>query len=82
VRGRIPILIDGGFRRGSDIFKALALGADAVCVGRPYVFGLGAFGQAGVEKVLNILRAEFRRVMQEAGVVSIGQINTDYIEKA
>ena len=53
-----------------------------MCIGRPYVFGLGAFGQAGVEKVLSILRAEFRRVMQEAGVVSIGQINTDYIEKA
>ena len=73
-------MIDGGFRRGSDIFKALALGADAVCIGRPYVFGLGAFGQAGVEKVLSILRAEFRRVMQEAGVVSVDQINTNYIE--
>ena len=73
---------DGGFRRGSDIFKALALGADAVCIGRPYVFGLGAFGQAGVEKVLSILRAEFRRVMQEAGVVSVDQINTNYIERA
>jgi isopentenyl diphosphate isomerase/L-lactate dehydrogenase-like FMN-dependent dehydrogenase len=81
VGGKIPVLIDGGFRRGSDIFKALALGADAVCVGRPYVFGLGAFGQEGVEKVLSILRAEFRRVMQEAGVVSVGQINADYIEK-
>ncbi|MDC3266865.1 alpha-hydroxy-acid oxidizing protein [Gammaproteobacteria bacterium] len=80
VGGQIPVLIDGGFRRGSDIFKALALGADAVCIGRPYVFGLGAFGQAGVEKVLSILRAEFRRVMQEAGVVSVDQINTNYIE--
>tara|TARA_B100000029_G_C17250448_1_gene842543 strand:- start:286 stop:780 length:495 start_codon:yes stop_codon:yes gene_type:complete len=81
VGGQIPVLVDGGFRRGSDIFKALALGADAVCVGRPYVYGLGAFGQAGVEKVLSILRAEFRRVMQEAGVVSIGQINADFIER-
>ena len=81
VGGRIPILIDGGFRRGSDIFKALALGADAVCVGRPYVFGLGAFGEAGVEKVLSILRTEFRRVMMEAGVTSVAQINSDYIEQ-
>jgi isopentenyl diphosphate isomerase/L-lactate dehydrogenase-like FMN-dependent dehydrogenase len=81
VGGRVPILVDGGFRRGTDIFKALALGADAVCVGRPYVYGLGAFGQAGVEKVLSILRAEFRRVMQEAGVTSVSQINSAYIEQ-
>jgi isopentenyl diphosphate isomerase/L-lactate dehydrogenase-like FMN-dependent dehydrogenase len=50
VRGRIPILIDGGIRRGTDIFKALALGADAACIGRPYVWGLSAFGQAGVRR--------------------------------
>ena len=81
VGGRVPVLVDGGFRRGTDIFKALALGADAVCVGRPYVYGLGAFGQAGVEKVLSILRAEFRRVMQEAGVTSVSQINSAYIEQ-
>jgi isopentenyl diphosphate isomerase/L-lactate dehydrogenase-like FMN-dependent dehydrogenase len=82
VRGRVPVLIDGGFRRGTDIFKALALGADAVCVGRPYVWGLGAFGQAGVEQVLNILRTEFRRAMQEAGVTSVGQIDSAYIHRA
>jgi len=82
VRGRIPVLIDGGFRRGTDIFKALALGADAVCVGRPYVWGLGSFGQAGVEQVLSILSEEFRRVMQEVGVTSIAQINGSYIEPA
>ena len=81
VGGRIPVLIDGGFRRGTDIFKALALGADAVCVGRPYVWGLGAFGQAGVEQVLGLLRAEFRRVMQEAGVTSVAQIDGSYIER-
>lgn len=82
VNGRIPIIIDGGFRRGSDIFKALALGANAVCVGRPYVWGLGAFGQAGVERVLEILRTEFERVMKECGVTSIAQINSSYIERA
>jgi len=78
VNGRIPVIIDGGFRRGSDIFKALALGADAICIGRPYVWGLGAF----VERVLEILRTEFRRVMMEAGVTSVAQINSSYIERA
>jgi isopentenyl diphosphate isomerase/L-lactate dehydrogenase-like FMN-dependent dehydrogenase len=82
VGGRIPVIVDGGFRRGTDIFKALALGANAVAIGRPYVWGLGAFGQAGVERVLEILRAEFRRVMQEAGVTSVAQINSSYIERA
>ncbi len=82
VNGRIPVIIDGGFRRGSDIFKALALGASAICIGRPYVWGLGAFGQAGVERVLEILRTEFRRVMMEAGVTSTTQINASYIERA
>jgi FMN-dependent dehydrogenase len=50
VGGRIPVLVDSGFRRGTDIIKALAMGAQAVCVGRPYLWGLGAFGQPGVER--------------------------------
>src|SRR5690606_28657799 len=54
VQGRVPVLADSGFRRGTDVFKALALGADAICIGRPYLWGLGAFGQAGVERVLEI----------------------------
>ena len=58
VGGRMPVLIDSGFRRGSDIVKALAIGAQAVCIGRPYLWGLGAFGQPGVERVLEMLRAE------------------------
>ena len=66
VRGRIPVLIDGGFRRGTDIFKALALGADAVGIGRPYLWGLAAFGQAGVEAVLKLLRRELEMVMRQA----------------
>src|SRR5205809_6494529 len=56
VRGRMPVLVDSGFRRGTDIVKALCLGATAVCVGRPYIWGLGAFGQAGVERVLELRR--------------------------
>jgi isopentenyl diphosphate isomerase/L-lactate dehydrogenase-like FMN-dependent dehydrogenase len=75
----MPVLVDGGFRRGTDFFKALALGATAVAIGRPYLWGLGAFGQAGVEAVLRILRAELRLIMQQAGTRSIGEINSSYI---
>jgi isopentenyl diphosphate isomerase/L-lactate dehydrogenase-like FMN-dependent dehydrogenase len=82
VNGRIPVLIDSGFRRGTDVFKALALGADAVCVGRPYIWGLASFGQPGVEAALGILGSEFERVMKMAGVTSIGQINSAYVEDA
>ncbi|HET9942329.1 MAG TPA: alpha-hydroxy acid oxidase, partial [Terriglobia bacterium] len=67
VRGRIPVLVDGGFRRGTDVFKALALGARAVCIGRPYMWGVAAFGQPGVEAVLAIMRREFQLVMAECG---------------
>ncbi len=70
----IPILIDGGFRRGTDIFKALALGARAVCIGRPYIWGLSAFGQPGVERVLDILRIELELVMKQCGTRSIAEI--------
>ncbi len=79
VGGRIPVLVDGGFRRGTDIFKALALGAKAVGVGRPYVWGLAAFGQPGVEKVLDILRIEFELIMRQAGVTSLDQIKRSYV---
>ncbi len=67
VNGRIPILVDCGFRRGSDIVKALCMGATAVCVGRPYIWGLGAFGQPGVERVLELLRIETAAMMQQVG---------------
>jgi isopentenyl diphosphate isomerase/L-lactate dehydrogenase-like FMN-dependent dehydrogenase len=79
VSGRIPVLIDGGFRRGTDVFKALALGADAVGIGRPYIWGLAAFGQAGVEAVLAILRRELEMVMRQAGTTSIGRIGREYL---
>jgi len=71
---QIPVLVDGGFRRGTDVFKALALGARAVGIGRPYVWALSAFGQDGVERVLDILRAELQLTMRECGMPSIQQI--------
>jgi len=77
--GRIPVLIDGGFRRGTDMFKALALGASAICVGRPYVWGLAAFGQPGVEAVLGIFRRELQMAMRQAGTTSIDKINKSYV---
>jgi len=80
VRGRVPVIVDSGFRRGTDIFKALALGADAVGVGRPYVWGLGAFGQAGVEKVIDILTRELRIVMQQMGATSIDAISRSSLQ--
>jgi isopentenyl diphosphate isomerase/L-lactate dehydrogenase-like FMN-dependent dehydrogenase len=67
--------VDGGIRRGTDILKALALGARAVGVGRPYCWGLAAFGQAGVERVLEILRAELELVMRQCGVRSLKEIS-------
>lgn len=71
---RIPVLVDGGFRRGTDIYKALALGARAVGIGRPYIYGLSAFGQEGVERVLDILRAELQMTMKQCGTPAIAQI--------
>jgi isopentenyl diphosphate isomerase/L-lactate dehydrogenase-like FMN-dependent dehydrogenase len=79
VKGRIPVIVDGGFRRGTDIFKALALGANAIMIGRPYVWGLASFGQPGVEAVLEILRRELRMVMRQAGTVRIGDITRSYV---
>jgi isopentenyl diphosphate isomerase/L-lactate dehydrogenase-like FMN-dependent dehydrogenase len=80
--GRVPVLIDGGFRRGSDIFKALALGANAVCIGRPYVWGLAAFGQTGVERVVSILRAELELVMRQCGAPTIGAITRNHVGRS
>ena len=82
VGSRIPVMVDGGFRRGTDIFKALALGARAVGVGRPYVWGLSAFGQTGVEAVLDILRRELEMVMRQSGVRSIHEIGAAYVSAA
>jgi len=79
VNGSIPVLLDGGIRRGADVFKALALGATAVGIGRPYLWGLGAFGEAGVARVLDILNDELRLVMRSCGTTRIADISRDYI---
>jgi 4-hydroxymandelate oxidase len=75
VAGRVPILLDGGIRRGTDVLKALALGASAVLIGRPYVFGLAVAGEEGVTKVLNILQSEFRVAMASTGRTNIASID-------
>ena len=79
VNSRIPIIIDSGFRRGTDVYKALAMGASAVGIGRPYCWGLGAFGQAGVERVLDLLNRELLITMQGSGTPTINSIGPDYV---
>src|SRR5207247_1649706 len=82
VGGRIPIIVDSGFRRGSDIVKALCIGANAVCVGRPYIWGLGAVGQPGGERVLELLRTETYAMMQQVGAPSIKQLVPGMVRRA
>lgn len=77
--GKIPVLFDGGVRRGTDAYKALALGATAVGIGRPYAWGLAAFGQAGAERVLDILNLELRLAMVGCGARSIKEITRNTI---
>ena len=79
IGGKVPLLVDSGFRRGTDVFKALALGADAVCLGRACMWGLAAFGQPGVEKVLQMLNAELTMVMGQMGTPSIPDIGLQHI---
>jgi 4-hydroxymandelate oxidase len=82
VNGRMPILVDSGFRRGTDIVKALCMGATAVGVGRPYIWGLGAFGQPGVERVLDLLRTELYAAMQQVGAPSIKDLKPAMVRRA
>ena len=79
VFGKIPVIVDGGIRRGTDVFKALAFGASAVGIGRPHAWGLAAFGQPGVEAVLEILRRELRTIMRQAGTISVDKITRNYV---
>jgi 4-hydroxymandelate oxidase len=81
IGGRMPVLVDSGFRRGTDIFKALALGANAVGVGRPYIWGLAAFGQEGVERSLEILKVELETTMRSMGTPSIQSIKRSFLQR-
>jgi 4-hydroxymandelate oxidase len=80
LQGRIPIILDGGIRRGVDIFKALALGATAVMVGRPYLFGLAVGGSDGVSRVVEILRTELEMTMGLAGCRTLSEIKKDRLD--
>lgn len=82
VAGRLPLLLDGGIRRGSDAFKALALGATAVLVGRPYMYGLAAAGAVGVAHVLHILRAELEVTMALTGSRDLEAITNSLVRRA
>ncbi|HUQ93728.1 MAG TPA: alpha-hydroxy acid oxidase [Bryobacteraceae bacterium] len=79
VNKRVPVLVDGGFRRGTDILKALALGATAVAIARPYLYGLAAFGQRGVERVIELLRTELALDMALAGVPNLAAIDRSLV---
>jgi 4-hydroxymandelate oxidase len=79
VGGRVPILLDGGIRRGTDVLKALALGARAVLIGRPYLWGLAADGERGVRRVLDLLRAELELAMALAGCPEIAAVDRSIV---
>jgi 4-hydroxymandelate oxidase len=80
VAGRIPVLVDGGFRRGSDVLKALAMGATAVGLGRPVLWGLGAYGAEGVTHLLRMVQVELARAMGLSGRANIAEINHDLLQ--
>jgi len=82
VKGRVPIFVDGGFYRGFDIVKALAMGATMVGFGRPYIWGLGSFGEAGVDRVIQIVKAEFQAALRQVGATSLKDLKPSMIHKA
>ncbi|MEO1028628.1 MAG: alpha-hydroxy acid oxidase [Pseudomonadota bacterium] len=81
VKGRAQIILDGGVRRGSHIVKALAMGADGVALGRAWLYGLGAGGEAGVSRALTILEDEFLRTLALMGVTKLEELNSDMVRK-
>ncbi|CAN4089150.1 unnamed protein product [Withania somnifera] len=80
VQGKVPVLLDGGIRRGTDIFKALALGAKAVLIGRPVIYGLAAKGESGVEKVIEMLKNELELTMALAGCCNVDAITRSHVQ--
>jgi lactate 2-monooxygenase len=82
VGGRIPVVLDSGIRSGADVFRALALGAAAVGLGRPYVWGLAVGGSDGVREVIRNLRADFDLTMGLAGCASVRDIGRDSVERS
>jgi 4-hydroxymandelate oxidase len=82
VRGAVPVLLDGGIRRGTDVLKALALGAGAVAVGRPVVWGLAADGERGARSVLGLLRAEIEEALTLCGVASVRDLGPDMVRRS
>jgi len=82
VRGRVPVFLDGGIRRGTDIFKALALGVTAVGIGRPQVWSLAAFGQPGVERMIDILNDELTTIMRQAGTTTVAGITREFVVRS
>ena len=80
--GRVEVLVDGGVRRGKDVFRALALGASAVLIGRPTAYGLAAGGEAGVDRVLELLKEELLTVMQLCGCARVGDISEAHVRKS
>jgi lactate 2-monooxygenase len=82
VDGRVPVLFDSGIRGGADVLKALALGARAVCLGRPYVYGLALAGEEGVREVIRNLRADFDLTLGLAGCRSLAEITREMLVRA
>ena len=82
VEGKIPVIMDSGIRGGADAFKAIALGAKAVCIGRPYVYGLALAGEKGVLEILKNYRAEFELTMGLAGCKEVSEITRETIWEA
>ena len=81
VGDRTEILVDGGVRRGTDVIKALALGAKACMIGRPYLYGLAAGGEAGVHRAIGLLRDELRRDLMLLGCPSVKQLHRGYLRE-
>lgn len=82
VAGRVPVLVDGGIRNGGDVVRALALGATAVLIGRPYAWGLAAAGEAGVRRVLDAFSTDVRRTLALCGCPTLADVTADHIQLA